>query len=66
MYFDIYCWKDKVSMHGYIFEISPKYLNVIIQINQGHLCLWREGALKEKYNTKYFKINFYLIFRVCK
>ena len=34
MYFDIYCWKDKVSMHGYIFEISPEYLNVIIQIYQ--------------------------------
>ena len=33
---------------------------------KGHLCLWREDSLKEKYKTKYFKIIFYLIFRVYK
>ena len=27
-------------------------------IIQGQLCLWREDSLKEKYNIKYFKINF--------
>ena len=32
---------------------------------KGHLCLWREDFPK-KYNTKYYKIYFYLIFRVCK
>ena len=26
--------------------------------DKGHLCLWREDSLKEKYNTKYFKIIF--------
>ena len=33
---------------------------------QGHLCLWRKDSLNEKYNTKYYKIYFYLIFRACK
>ena len=33
---------------------------------KGHLCLWREDSLKEKYNTKYYKIYFYVIFRACK
>ena len=32
----------------------------------GHLCLWREDSIKEKYNTKYYKIYFYVIFRACK
>ena len=40
--------------------------NVVSQPAQGHLCLWREDSLKEKYNTKYYKIYFYLIFRACK
>ena len=39
---------------------------LIIGCSKGHLCLWREDSLKEKYNTKYFKITFYLIFRVYK
>ena len=26
---------------------------------KGHLCLWREDSLKEKYNTKYYKTYFY-------
>ena len=33
---------------------------------KGHLCLWQENSLKEKYNTKFDKIYFCLIFRVCK
>ena len=33
---------------------------------QGHLCLWREDSLEEEYNTKYYKIYFYVIFRACK
>ena len=32
--------------------------------SKGHLCLWREDSLKKKYNTKYYKIHFYLFFRV--
>ena len=32
----------------------------LLPSNKGHLCLWREDSLKEKYNTKYFKITFYL------
>ena len=35
-------------------------------VYKGHLCLWREDSLKDKCNTKHFKINFYLIFSVCK
>ena len=28
-------------------------------ITKGHLCLWREDSLKNKYNIKYYKIYFY-------
>ena len=34
--------------------------------NRKTFMLWLEDSLKEKYNTKYFKLNLYLIFRVCK
>ena len=33
---------------------------------KGDLCLRREDSLKEKYNTKYYNIYFYVIFRACK
>ena len=33
---------------------------------EGHLCSRREDSLKEKYNTKFYKIYFYVIFRACK
>ena len=33
---------------------------------KGHLCLWWRDSLKKKYNTRYYKKYFYLIFRVCK
>ena len=35
-------------------------------MRKGDLCLWLEDSLKEKYNTKYYKIYFYVIFRACK
>ena len=35
-------------------------------VMKGHLFLWWEDSLKEKYNTKYYKIYFYLIFHVIK
>ena len=48
-------------------SLFNRKLSVTLKMNlKGHLCLWREDSLKEKYNTKYFKIIFYLIFRVCK
>ena len=42
-----------------LYSLSPPPVMLHIK---GHLCLRREDSLKEKYNTKYFKINFYLIF----
>ena len=38
----------------------------LILLIKGHLCLWREDSLKEKCNTKFYKIYFYAIFRACK
>ena len=40
--------------------------SMLIKMYKGHLCLWREDSLKEKCNTKYYKIYFYAIFRACK
>ena len=45
----------------------PTYAMYRVSPNiEGHLCLWREDSLKEKYSTKYYKIYFYVIFRACK
>ena len=53
-----------------LYIIQYKYVSLLLDytpaVTKGHLCLWREDSLKEKYNTKYFKIIFYVIFRVCK
>ena len=34
-----------------------KMKNGFHDISEGHICLWREDSLKEKYNTIYFKTN---------
>ena len=55
---------------GYIHVLNHEHSCIKADFKEislkGHLCLWREDSLKEKYNTKYFKIIFYLIFRVYK
>ena len=51
--------------HDFIHVYSPRAGADNPLGTKGHLCLWREDSLKEKYNTKYFKIIFYLIFCVC-
>ena len=33
-------------------------LQRLARVLKGHLCLWREDSLKEKYNTKYYKTYF--------
>ena len=45
--------------------ITTNFLGVQI-FRKGHLCLWWDDSLKKKYNTKYYKIYFYLIFRAWK
>ena len=47
-------------------EVSKIMSKYHLKIIKGHLCLWREDSQKEKYNTKYYKIYFYVIFRECK
>ena len=42
-----------------LFETCMPYL-MHARVLKGHLCLWWEDSLKEKYNTKYYKIYFYL------
>ena len=58
--------KRYLGLMNWFKKYIPQYSAVANPLYKGHLCLWREDSLKDKCNTKHFKINFYFIFSVCK
>ena len=44
------------SLTAKLLQQGYQYHKLRKTFSKGHLCLWREDSLKEKYNTKYYKI----------